>query len=247
MLIQTEDTLSPFARRRLEAIREFSDLGSGFRIAALDLEIRGAGNLLGGEQSGHIEAIGFDMYVQLLEQTIREIKGEELEDDRRAVVNLRLDLRLDESYVPDMNQRLMIYRRMASVRTADELAAYIDELRDRYGPPPPSVENLARYAHLRVQADRIGLDRIDREGSVVVLKFRQDAKVDPTLLLKLMSRRKDLTLTPPAVLRLELGPEEKTEKKTPEVFSSSDQVAVDRIFERVSRLLDELSRSLVAG
>ena len=252
LLIPTEDTLSPVARRRLAAIREFSDLGSGFRIAALDLEIRGAGNLLGGEQSGHIEAIGFDMYVQLLEQTIRELKGEELEDDRRATVNLRLDLRLDESYVPDMNQRLMIYRRMASVRTADELRAYIDELRDRYGPPPPSVENLARYASLRVQSDRIGLDRIDREGSVVVLKFRQDAKVDPALLLKLMSRRKDLTLTPPAVLRLEMETAgvilpSGGGKKTPEVVSESDQLAVDRIFDRVSRLLDELSRSLVAG
>ena len=133
LLIPTEETLSPIARRRLAAIREFSDLGSGFRIAALDLEIRGAGNLLGGEQSGHIEAIGFDMYVQLLDQTIRELKGEDLEDDRRAVVNLRLNLRLDESYVPDMNQRLMVYRRMASARTQEEVTGHLDELRDRYG------------------------------------------------------------------------------------------------------------------
>ena len=93
LLIPAEQTLSPIARRRLAAIREFSDLGSGFRIAALDLEIRGAGNLLGGEQSGQIEAVGFDMYMKLLEQTIRELKGEELEDERRAAVNLRLDLR----------------------------------------------------------------------------------------------------------------------------------------------------------
>ena len=92
LLIPPEQTLSPVARRRLAAIREFSDLGSGFRIAALDLEIRGAGNLLGGEQSGHIEAVGFDMYVKLLEDTIRELKGEDLEDERRAAVNLRLNL-----------------------------------------------------------------------------------------------------------------------------------------------------------
>ena len=93
-------------------MREFSDLGGGFRIAALDLEIRGAGNLLGGEQSGHIEAIGFEMYLKLLEETIRELKGEELEDDARATVNLKVELRIDEAYIPDMNQRLGVYRRL---------------------------------------------------------------------------------------------------------------------------------------
>ncbi len=97
LLIPPEDNLSPVAKKRLAAIKEFSDLGSGFRVAALDLEIRGAGNLLGGEQSGHIEALGFEMYMKLLEQTVRELKGEELEDDRRATVNLRVDLRIDES------------------------------------------------------------------------------------------------------------------------------------------------------
>ena len=117
LLIPPEEALSPVAKKRLAAIREFSDLGSGFRVAALDLEIRGAGNLLGGEQSGHIEAVGFDMYMKLLEQTIKELKGEEIEDEVRANVNLRVDLRIDESYIPDMNQRLTVYRRMAAVRT----------------------------------------------------------------------------------------------------------------------------------
>ena len=90
-----EDTLSPVAKKRLAAIRQFSDLGSGFRVAALDLEIRGAGDLLGGEQSGHIEAVGFDMYMRLLEETIKELKGEEIEDDVRAAVNLGVDLRVE--------------------------------------------------------------------------------------------------------------------------------------------------------
>src|SRR5690606_5694321 len=118
------------ARKRLAALREFSDLGSGFRIAALDLEIRGAGNLLGGQQSGHIEAVGFEMYTKLLEETIRELKGEELEDEHRAVVNLRLDLRIDEQYIPDMNQRLMVYRRLASARTLDDIDVIMEELTD---------------------------------------------------------------------------------------------------------------------
>ena len=116
LLIPPEDNLSPVAKKRLAAIKEFSDLGSGFRVAALDLEIRGAGNLLGGEQSGHIESLGFEMYMKLLEETVRELKGEELEDDHRATVNLRVDLRIDEAYVPEQNQRLMLYRKVAAAR-----------------------------------------------------------------------------------------------------------------------------------
>src|SRR6185295_2998801 len=205
LLIPAEQTLSPIARRRLAAIREFSDLGSGFRIAALDLEIRGAGNLLGGEQSGQIEAVGFDMYMKLLEQTIRELKGEEIEDDRRATVNLRIDLKIDETYIPDMNQRLSVYRRMASARSLDEVATFLEELRDRYGAPPPSIANLAQYARIRLVSDEIGLESLDREGQIVVLKFRQDARIDPALLLRLIQERGDLTLLPPAVLRLDLS------------------------------------------
>jgi transcription-repair coupling factor (superfamily II helicase) len=205
LLIPAEQTLSPVARKRLAAIREFSDLGSGFRIAALDLEIRGAGNLLGGEQSGHIEAVGFDMYLKLLGQTIRELKGEEIEDDRRAAVNLRVDLRIDEAYIPDMNQRLSAYRRMASARSVEEVQAVLDELQDRYGTPPVSVRNLAQYARIRLIADRLGLESIDREGPIVVLKFRQDARVEPARLPALIQSRGDLTLVPPGVLRLDLG------------------------------------------
>jgi transcription-repair coupling factor (superfamily II helicase) len=205
LLIPAEQTLSPIARRRLAAIREFSDLGSGFRIAALDLEIRGAGNLLGGEQSGHIEAVGFDMYMKLLEQTIRELKGEEAEDERRAAVNLRIDLRVDETYIPDMNQRLTVYRRMASARSMDEVTSLLEEVDDRYGAPPVSVEHLAQYARIRLLADQLGLDSIDRESQIVVLKFRPDAKLDPVWLLKLIEERGDLKLLPPAVLRMDLS------------------------------------------
>jgi transcription-repair coupling factor (superfamily II helicase) len=204
LLIPPEDNLSPVAKKRLAAIREFSDLGSGFRVAALDLEIRGAGNLLGGEQSGQIEAVGFDMYMKLLEQTIKELKGEEIEDDVRANVNLRVDLRIDESYIPDMNQRLTVYRRMAGVRSEAELQRVMDETRDRYGAPPASIENLAEYAFIRLLADRIGIESIDREGQLVVLKFRPEAKLDPAWLFKIVQERKDVQLTPPATLKLDL-------------------------------------------
>jgi transcription-repair coupling factor (superfamily II helicase) len=204
LLIPPEDNLSPVAKKRLAAIKEFSDLGSGFRVAALDLEIRGAGNLLGGEQSGHIETVGFEMYMKLLEQTVRELKGEEVEDDQRATVNLRVDLRIDDSYVPDMNQRLMLYRKVAAARREEEIDRVLEESADRYGPLPDSLLNLADYGRIRVMADRLGIDSIDREGKTVVLKFRPQARVDPARLVALVRQRSDLSLVPPAALRLNL-------------------------------------------
>ena len=215
LLIPPEETLSPVAKKRLAAIREFSDLGSGFRVAALDLEIRGAGNLLGGEQSGHIEAVGFDMYMKLLEQTIKELKGEEIEDELRANVNLRVDLRIDDAYIPDMNQRLTVYRRFAAVRSDAELDKLMDEVRDRYGAPPDSVLNLAEYAAIRLLADRIGLESVDREGQIVVLKFRPDARLDPQWLFRVVQERGDVTLVPPATLKLDLRAPASAPRRTP--------------------------------
>jgi transcription-repair coupling factor (superfamily II helicase) len=212
LLIPPQESLSPVARKRLAAIKEFSDLGSGFRVAALDLEIRGAGNLLGGEQSGHIDAVGFEMYMKLLEETVRELKGEEIEDDVRATVNLGIDLKIDEGYIPDMNQRLMVYRKVAATRTENELEAALDEIADRYGPPTDSVLNLAEYGRIRIMADRLGVDTIDREGRLVVIRFRPQAKVDPVRLVKVVHDWPGATLVPPVSLKVDLeaasgGPE----------------------------------------
>ena len=204
LLIPPQESLSPVARKRLAAIKEFSDLGSGFRVAALDLEIRGAGNLLGGEQSGHIDAVGFEMYMKLLEETVRELKGEEIEDDVRATVNLGIDLKIDERYIPDMNQRLTVYRKVAATRTESELDAALDEIADRYGPPPDSVLNLAEYGRIRILADRLGVEAIDREGRLVVIRFRSQAKVDPVRLVKVVHDWPGATLVPPASLRVDL-------------------------------------------
>ena len=204
LLIPPQESLSPVARKRLTAIKEFSDLGSGFRVAALDLEIRGAGNLLGGEQSGHIDAVGFEMYMKLLEEAIRELKGEEIEDDERATVNLRVDLKIDDSYIPEMNQRLMIYRKVAAARSETELEASLAEIRDRYGAPPDSVLNLAEYGRLRVLADRLGVDTIDREGRLVVIKFRPHPEIDPARLIKVLHEHPGATLVPPASLKVDL-------------------------------------------
>ena len=207
LLIPPETTLSAVAKKRLAAIREFSDLGSGFRVAALDLEIRGAGNLLGGEQSGHIETVGFEMYMKLLEQAVRELKGEEILDDVRAVVNLRVDLKIDPSYVPEMNQRLMIYRKIADARSDEELDRILNELRDRYGPVPETVEHLEQYGRIRIMADRLGIESIDREGQTVAIKFRPDAqgrRLNVERLLKVVGGRGDTTLVPPATIKMDL-------------------------------------------
>jgi transcription-repair coupling factor (superfamily II helicase) len=215
LLIPPEEGLSLVARKRLAAIKEFSDLGSGFRVAALDLEIRGAGNLLGGEQSGHIEAIGFEMYMKLLEETVRDLKGEPVEDEARAAVNLKVELRIAEDYIADMNQRLSVYRRLAASRSDDALDAALDEVRDRYGPPPHSLLVLSHYARLRLRADRLRVESLDREGQFVVFKFRQDAPIDPTRLANLLKRRSDIQLTPPATLKLDLRPAPLTPKSAP--------------------------------
>lgn len=250
LLIPPEDALSGVARKRLAAIREFSDLGSGFRVAALDLEIRGAGNLLGGEQSGHMDSVGFEMYMKLLEDTVRQLKGEQIDDDLRATVNLRVDLKIDETYIPDMNQRLMVYRRIASARTEEEVDRVVAEVRDRYGPIPPSILNLADYGRIRVMADRLGIDAVDREGEKVVFRFRPQTKVDPATLVEMVQQRRDVTLVPPASLRLDLSPKPRAHGPKPSPWANigqntpkadlQDPHGPSGVFTRVGGLLSDL-------
>jgi transcription-repair coupling factor (superfamily II helicase) len=142
--------------------------------------------------------------VKLLDQTVRELKGEEIEDEVRATVNLNIDLKIAERYIPDMNQRLMVYRRVAGARTEMELAAVLDELCDRYGPIAPSVATLAEYSRIRLLADRLGIDTIDRDGHLLVLKFRTTTTVDPRRLMRFVERRPDVVLKPPATLAVDL-------------------------------------------
>ena len=144
------------------------------------------------------------MYTKLLEETVRELKGEEIEDDLRATVNLRVDLKIDEGYIPDMNQRLMVYRRIASARSEQELERAVEEVRDRYGPLPTTILNLADYGRIRVMADRLGVETVDREGDRVVFRFRPQTRLDPARLVNFLQRRDDVTLVPPSGMRLDL-------------------------------------------
>ena len=154
------------------------------------------------------------MYMKLLEQAVRELKGEDLIDDVRAVVNLRVDLKIDAGYVPDMNQRLMIYRKVADARTDGELDEVLTELRDRYGPWPETVEHLEQYGRIRIMADRLGVESIDRDAQTVVVKFRPDVqgqRLNVDRLLKVIGGRSDTTLMPPATVKLDLRPAVRTQ------------------------------------
>src|ERR1700687_2254788 len=162
LLVPPDRELNDVARRRLAALKEFSDLGAGFKIAALDLELRGAGNLLGGQQSGHIEAVGFEMYTTMLEQMIRELKGEAAHEVLDTALNLGLNIRIPNEYIPEENQRLRIYKRAAAVEDEKQLSDVAGELRDRYGEPPPEVQHLLQYAHLRLECQRLGVAAIER-------------------------------------------------------------------------------------
>jgi transcription-repair coupling factor (superfamily II helicase) len=209
LLIPAEQELTPIARRRLSAIREFSDLGAGFRIAALDLELRGAGNMLGGEQSGHMDALGFDLYTQMLERTVAELRGEQVEDETTVSINVGVDVGIPESYISDMGQRLRTYKRVSSARDEDALAAIRAETEDRYGRVPGPVEDLFDYARLRQAAELVGVVSIDRTREGIAIKLAEKARVAPEKLMELIHAREGTNFAPSGVLRLQLNDEEK--------------------------------------
>ncbi len=201
LLLPAEIELTPIARRRLAALKEFSDLGAGFKIAALDLELRGAGNLLGGQQSGHIEAVGFELYTQMLDRAVREMKGEAAPDEAETQLNLGLNIRIPVEYIPEENQRLRMYKRVAGVETESRLNDVRAELEDRYGEPPASVRNLLEYAALKLLAMRVGATAIERKRDLVTIKFRQNAEIDPGKLAKFVSSQRGAQFTPDGTLK----------------------------------------------
>ena len=205
LLVPADTELSDVARKRLAALREFSDLGAGFKIAALDLELRGAGNLLGGEQHGHIAAVGFDMYLKMLDETVQELKGEEVPLEVHSSLNLGLDIRIPPDYVTDEHQRLRAYKRIADIKDAGQAEKIQAELADRYGPPPEAVATLISFALLKTKAEKHGVEAIDRRGGAVQIKFHPGSKIDPARLMDLVSSTEGAQFTPAGVLRLPLA------------------------------------------
>jgi transcription-repair coupling factor (superfamily II helicase) len=202
LLIPSDDSLTPIARRRLAAIQEFSELGAGFRIAALDLELRGAGNLLGGQQHGHIEAIGFDLYCQLLERTVEELRtGMELPDVETSI-SLKVDLKIPSDFIDDELQRLRIYKQIASTRSELEVDDLYRELEDRLGELPLPVRNLLEYARLRILGRARGVTAIEKTVHGIDIRFHETARIDPERVVELVGRGDGLSFAPPTTLRL---------------------------------------------
>jgi transcription-repair coupling factor (superfamily II helicase) len=227
LLVPSDTELSEIARKRLAALREFSDLGAGFKIAALDLELRGAGNLLGGEQHGHIAAVGFDTYLRLLEETVQDLKGEERPVEVHSSLNLGLDIRIPAEYIADEHQRLRAYKRIADARDAEQAEQVRSELADRYGPPPEAVETLVRFALLKTQAQRLAVEAVDRRAGTLNIKFHPGSKIEPMKLMALVSSHPGAQFTPAGVLRLVLpGQTEKPSVVLEFVKEALDALAV---------------------
>ncbi|MBI4844100.1 MAG: transcription-repair coupling factor [Nitrospirae bacterium] len=188
-LIPGEDAVTEEARKKLSAIQELSYLGAGFRLALKDLEIRGAGNLLGGEQSGHIEAVGFDLYVRMLEEAVSELRGEMRPPETDTVINLKKSASIPESYIEDPTLRLSIYKKISSIKRASEITAMKDELRDRFGEPPPEALRLMDIVELKLLARSLAVSKIENLNGMVSIIFSPESPVSPEKVLSLYNKK----------------------------------------------------------
>ena len=176
------------AQRRLRVIEELTELGAGFKLALRDLEIRGSGNLLGAEQHGHIAAVGFDLYTKLLEEAVRELRGEPAAPSLDPTVTVDVEALLPEAYVPEVNQRLTLYKRLADVTAPEELEGLRAELADRFGPPPPAVDGLLDVVALRARARALGIERLEARDGRARLTFAPQTTVTPERILAVIGR-----------------------------------------------------------
>jgi transcription-repair coupling factor (superfamily II helicase) len=201
-LVPPLSSMTPLATERLKALKEFSELGSGFRLAAKDLEIRGAGHFLGSRQHGFMEAVGFEYYIHLLESAVRRLKGE-LEEEIKSEINLKVDVRIPEEYLPQMDLRLSLYKRISSVENLEELDLIREEIEDRFGPLPQGVENVLNYGAIKWLSHRLRIRSLDRIGQKIVFGFLPSSTADVSQLARIMDRYQG-SLTPQGILNLRL-------------------------------------------
>ena len=183
--------LTEVAEKRLQAIREFTELGSGFKIAMRDLEIRGAGNLLGAKQHGHMEAVGYDLYCKMLNDAVQKMKGEEVEEEEyETSVEMDVDAFIPATYIRSEFQKLEIYKRIADIKTEEEYLDMQEELVDRFGEMPSSVSNLLWISYLKSLAHRVYLTRIRQKDELFVLELYPKARYDINKIPELVERYK---------------------------------------------------------
>ena len=202
MLLPKSRSITPLAAKRLKAIEEYSHLGAGFRIALRDLEIRGAGNILGAEQSGHIQTVGYQMYCELLAEAVRKMKNEPVEPIPTAVVDLGFATYIPKSYIPINRHRMDVYRKIAVARVDEELEQTRSELADVYGPVPEEVEQLLELAVLRIKASRLGIKSIVTSGRDVIFSFTDDFDGNVQSLLSTISGKVRISDRQTVYLRL---------------------------------------------
>jgi len=204
-LIPPEGSISGKARQRLRSLRELTELGSGFKLASYDLEMRGAGNLLGEEQSGRIDAVGLELYSQLLEQAVREASGHVIEAEAQPDVTLPLPAYLPEEYLPEVGERLTLYKRLASAADRGALEALREETADRFGRFPVEVSGLFTRMEVEITAREMKIERIDTAGPYLLVVFHPAAKVSPDALVRMLTSDKRLAFLPPATLKLDVS------------------------------------------
>ena len=191
LMYRRNKMLREVAEKRLHAIREFTDLGSGFKIAMRDLEIRGAGNLLGLSQHGHMEAVGYDLYCKMLNEAVQNLKGIHTAVDFATVIDLDVDAYIPAEYIVNETQKLDIYKRIAGIETIKERDEMKDELLDRFGNIPKAVDNLLRIALIRMAAHGLDMTEIKGKNERITFNFRPDAKIDPRKIPDFLKKHKD--------------------------------------------------------
>jgi transcription-repair coupling factor (superfamily II helicase) len=179
LLVPADGRVDEQAQRRLRALQELTELGSGFKLALRDLEIRGAGNLLGAEQHGHIAAVGYDLYSKLLAEAVQELKGDRTGAAVEPVINVSVEGFLPEDYVPEVNQRLAFYKRLAGAAGDEELADLRAELADRFGPLPEEVQHLLKIVGIKALCRRANVEKVDTGPKGAVLQFRNNEFANP--------------------------------------------------------------------
>jgi transcription-repair coupling factor (superfamily II helicase) len=205
LLTPAEEGLSDLARKRLRAIQELSELGAGFRIAAQDLETRGAGNLLGKQQSGHIAAVGIDLYTEMMEEAMAEIRGEEVAKEQDTQINLRASAFIPEDYIEDVSLRLAAYKEISGGESSGEIDRIAEDLQDRYGPLPEPASNLLEIMKVRIIAKQSRVARIDGGTAFVNITFAEEARVPPDKVMALLRKNKGrIKLIPEYTLQVAL-------------------------------------------
>ena len=188
LLVPADGRVDEQAQRRLRVLQELTELGSGFKLAMRDLEIRGAGNLLGPEQHGHIAAVGYDLYAKLLEEAVRELRGEPAAATVEPVISIDAEGLLPEEYVPEVNQRLALYKRLAAAESAETVAELRAELTDRFGPLPALAEQLLDTVRIRVAARTLAIEKIEVGEGKALITFAPSTTIDPQRLVHAIQR-----------------------------------------------------------